>query len=69
MPDLPRARARHALAPVAQKYSGDAGAAARLAEKMRAGGSGVWGAVPMPPNAGLSADDSKRLAEWVLTQK
>ena len=54
---------------VAQKYSGNAGAAARLAEKMRAGGSGVWGAVPMPPNAGLSADDSKRLAEWVLTQK
>ena len=54
---------------VAQKYSGDAGAAARLAEKMRAGGSGVWGTVPMPPNAGLSADDSKRLAEWVLTQK
>ena len=54
---------------VAQKYSADAGVAARLAEKIRAGGSGVWGAVPMPPNAGLSAEDSKRLAEWVLGQK
>ena len=54
---------------VAQKYAGDPAAAARLAEKMRAGGSGAWGAVPMPPNAGLSADDSRRLAEWVLGQK
>ena len=54
---------------VAQKYAGDRGAAARIAEKMRAGGSGVWGAVPMPPNAGLSAEDSRRLAEWVLGQK
>ena len=54
---------------VAQKYAGDRGAAARLAEKMRAGGSGAWGAVPMPPNAGLSAEDSRRLAEWVLGQK
>ncbi len=54
---------------VAQKYSGDPGAATRLAGKMRAGGSGVWGAVPMPPNAGLSVEDAKRLAEWVLTQK
>ena len=54
---------------VAQKYSGDSGAAARLATKMRAGGAGVWGPIPMPPNAGLSEDDAKRLAEWVLGQK
>jgi len=54
---------------VAQKYAGDSGAAARLAEKMRTGGSGAWGAVPMPPNTGLSAEDSRKLADWVLKQK
>jgi cytochrome c len=54
---------------VAQKYAGDSGAAARLAAKMRAGGEGVWGAIPMPPNTGLSEADAKRLAEWVLGQK
>ncbi|HEV8094387.1 MAG TPA: c-type cytochrome [Burkholderiales bacterium] len=54
---------------VAQKYAGDSGAAARLAAKMRAGGDGVWGSVPMPPNAGLSEADAKRLAAWVLGQK
>ena len=54
---------------VAQKYAADPGAAARLAEKMRAGGSGAWGAVPMPPNTGLSAEDSRKLADWVLKQK
>ena len=35
---------------VAAKYKGDAGAAAKLAEKVKKGGSGVWGPVPMPPN-------------------
>jgi cytochrome c551/c552 len=29
----------------------------------------VWGSVPMPPNAGLSADEAKTLSEWVLRQK
>ena len=35
---------------VAKKYQGDAGAAAKLAEKVKKGGQGVWGPVPMPPN-------------------
>jgi cytochrome c len=54
---------------VAAKYAGDAGAAARLAAKIRAGGQGAWGNVPMPPNAGLSEGDAKTLAGWVLQQK
>ena len=54
---------------VAQKYANDSGAAARLAAKIRAGGDGVWGPVPMPPNTGLSEADAKRLAQWVLGQK
>ena len=54
---------------VAAKYSGDSGAAARLAAKIRTGGQGVWGNVPMPPNAGVSESDAKTLAGWVLQQK
>ena len=53
---------------VASKYSGDAGAAARLATKIRAGGQGVWGNVPMPPNAGLSESDAGTLAAWILAR-
>ena len=54
---------------VAAKYAGDAGAAARLAAKIRAGGQGTWGNVPMPPNPGLSESDAQTLASWVLQQK
>ena len=35
---------------VAAKYKGDKAAVATLAAKIKAGGKGVWGEVPMPPN-------------------
>jgi cytochrome c len=54
---------------VAAKYANDAGAAARLAAKIRAGGQGSWGNVPMPPNPALSDKDLQALAGWVLQQK
>jgi len=54
---------------VAAKYAGDAGAPARLAEKIRYGGQGAWGPVPMPGNPAISAADQKTLAGWVLQQK
>ncbi len=54
---------------VAAKYKGDKGAADKLAAKVKAGGSGVWGAVPMPPNAAVSDADIKTLVNWVLSQK
>jgi cytochrome c len=54
---------------VAQKYAGDAGAAQKLAAKIRNGGQGTWGQVPMPPNPGLSEADLRRLVGWVLSQK
>jgi len=54
---------------IAAKYSGDAAAAARLAARMRAGSSGAWGQVPMPPNPGLAEADAATLAGWVLQQK
>ncbi len=53
---------------VAAKYRGDKGAAARLAEKVKKGGSGVWGQVPMPPN-NVSDADAKKLVDWVLSLK
>ena len=54
---------------VAAKYAGDEAAAERLAAKIRAGGRGVWGNVPMPPNSGVSEAQAKTLAGWVLQQK
>ena len=54
---------------VAAKYRGDAGAAAKLAEKVKKGGSGVWGPVPMPPNVTVPDADIKSLVDWILAQK
>ncbi|RPH58522.1 MAG: hypothetical protein EHM83_01475 [Burkholderiales bacterium] len=51
---------------VAAKYKSDAAAAAKLAEKVKKGGSGVWGPVPMPPNAAVPDADVKTLVDWVL---
>ena len=54
---------------VAAKYRSDPAAAAQLAQKVKAGGQGVWGQVPMPPNPGLSDADAKLLIDWVLAQR
>ena len=53
---------------VAAKFAGDAGAAAKLEKKVKDGGSGVWGQIPMPPNNVPDAD-LKTLVEWILAQK
>lgn len=54
---------------VAKKYAGDKSAADKLAAKIIKGGSGVWGAVPMPANPQVSEAEAKKLAAWVLSQK
>ncbi len=54
---------------VAKKYAGDKTAEAKLADKIKKGGSGVWGAIPMPPHPQVSDADTKALAKWVLSQK
>ncbi|MBW8317350.1 MAG: c-type cytochrome [Hydrogenophaga sp.] len=54
---------------VAKKYAGNAKAADMLAEKVVKGGSGVWGAIPMPANPQVSAADAKKLVAWVLSHK
>lgn len=57
------------LKDVAAKYSGDSGAVEKLARKIKAGGSGVWGQMPMPPQPQVTDADAKLLAEYVLSIK
>ena len=54
---------------VAAKYRGDKAAAKKLFDKVKKGGSGVWGPVPMPPNAAVPDADIRALVKWVLSQK
>ena len=54
---------------VSTKYKGDAGAAAKLADKVKKGGSGVWGPIPMPPNAAVSDADIKTMVAYILSLK
>jgi cytochrome c len=54
---------------VAAKYKGDKAAEAKLVEKVKKGGSGVWGTVPMPPNAQVKDADIKAIVHWVLSLK
>ncbi|MEN9316929.1 MAG: hypothetical protein RIS35_3322 [Pseudomonadota bacterium] len=54
---------------VAAKYKGQADAVAKLSAKVKAGGAGVWGQIPMPPNPSVPDADLKKLVEWVLATK
>jgi cytochrome c len=54
---------------VAAKYKGDKTAAGKLAAKIMKGGSGVWGAIPMPANPQVNEAEAKKLAAWVLSIK
>ena len=54
---------------VAAKYAGDKSAVDKLAGKIMKGGSGIWGAVPMPANAQVNEAEAKTLAAWVLNAK
>ncbi len=54
---------------VAAKYKDDKGAIDMLATKIKKGGSGVWGPVPMPANTQVSDADARKLAAWALSAK
>jgi cytochrome c len=54
---------------VAAKYRGDKAAQAKLEKKVKEGGVGVWGQIPMPPNTQVKDEDIKKLVAWVLSQK
>ncbi len=56
-------------ADVAKKYAGQKDAEAKLADKVKKGGQGVWGQVPMPPNAAVPDADVRALVKWVLSVK
>jgi len=54
---------------VAAKYKNDKDAATKLMQKVKSGGSGVWGSTPMPANAQVPEADIKALVSWILTLK
>jgi len=54
---------------VANKYRGQKDAPAKLAEKVKKGGTGVWGQIPMPPNAGVNDADLKTMITYILSLK
>ena len=54
---------------IAAKYRNDAGAEARLVDKVKKGSQGTWGQVPMPPNAAVPDADVRALVKWLLSQK
>ncbi len=54
---------------VAAKYAGQKDAEDKLTQKVLKGGSGVWGAVPMPANAQVSEAEARTLVKWILSQK
>jgi cytochrome c len=54
---------------VAAKYAGQKDAEGKLVTKVMKGGSGSWGAVPMPANPQVSEAEAKTLVKWVLAQK
>jgi len=54
---------------VAAKYAGQKDAVDKLAQKVVKGGSGSWGAVPMPANPQVTEAEAKQLVGWILTQK
>lgn len=52
---------------IAKKYKGQ-NAGAQLEQKVKKGGVGVWGQVPMPPNPAVPDGDVKKLVDWILKQ-
>lgn len=54
---------------VAAKYKGDKTAEAKLEKKVKEGGKGVWGEIPMPPNAQVKDEDIKTIVHWILSLK
>jgi len=54
---------------VAAKYAGQKDVVDKLAQKVMKGGTGTWGAIPMPANPQVTEAEAKQLVQWVLSQK
>jgi cytochrome c len=65
--NLEKASVGPAYNAVAAKYKGDSGAVARLARKIRGGGSGVWGPVMMPPHPQLTDPQAREIVRYILS--
>lgn len=53
---------------VAKKYAGQ-DVTAKLATKIMKGGSGTWGAIPMPANPQVNQAEADSLAKWIVSMK
>jgi cytochrome c len=51
---------------IAERYKGDSRAQEKLEAKVRDGGAGVWGVIPMPSHPGMSDGDIKTVVKWIL---
>jgi len=68
--DVDKKKVGPAFKEIAAKYKDDKGAQATLEKKVRSGGGGVWGKMPMPATAkSVSDDDIKVIVQWVLSLK
>lgn len=57
-----------AIKSIAEKYpAADAAKIAELAKKVRQGGVGVWGSIPMSANPQVTEAESIVLVKWFLT--
>lgn len=54
---------------IAAKYAGQKDAEGKLVQKVIKGGSGAWGAVPMPANPQVSEAEAGTLVKWILATK
>lgn len=54
---------------IAKKYAGDATAHDKLVAKVKTGGKGVWGQIPMPPSPQVKPEDASKIIDWVLSLK
>ncbi|MDW8468263.1 MAG: c-type cytochrome [Burkholderiales bacterium] len=54
---------------IAKKYAGQGDAEAKLVEKVKKGGAGVWGQVPMPANPNVPDGDVRALVKWILATR
>ena len=65
--DVEKSRVGPAFAAIASRYGQDTQAAQTLRKKVQAGGGGVWGSVPMPPQTQISGHDLANVVTWILS--
>jgi cytochrome c len=58
-----------AFTDVAKKYPNNKASMAHLTEKVKEGGSGVWGDVAMPAHPALKPAEAKQIISWILSLK